>query len=184
MSTLFSRLRGGWKELHLADRLLLIFLAVLLLQAGHNLFAHELSGNVQQLDVVVRTTAAAIFGYFVSGGAQGRQREEISSQTPGKIGFSLPEEVPLSKGDSSQQSRVEELLPAPVEGGGEERGALERQMMIVGLIGLAALGLLVLARNCGQTSAEAQATLSQLRDFVSGSVGFLIGHGGGKLSAR
>ncbi|MEG1790590.1 MAG: hypothetical protein RR230_08055 [Oscillospiraceae bacterium] len=36
--------------------------------------------------------------------------------------------------------------------------------------------LLIIAHDFFKESAAATATISQLRDFVSGSVGFLIGH--------
>ncbi len=171
------------RRFHLADLLLLTFMVVLLLQSGHNLFVNELAqGDSSQLDVVIRTTAAAIFGYFVSAGVLSTSVSTVSG-TRNPIGFS-PSQV--ESGSARMEGSVStgggEALPdAPaLSQGAVEKGAVRQQMIIVGAIGLAALGMLILARNCGRTSPEALATLSQLRDFVSGSVGFLIGHGSGK----
>ncbi|MEG1593204.1 MAG: hypothetical protein RR350_02255, partial [Oscillibacter sp.] len=50
------------------------------------------------------------------------------------------------------------------------------QVLVVALVGVAALLLLIVARNFLADDGPAAATLSQLRDFVSGSVGFLLGH--------
>ena len=174
--------RGGrwWRGICLADRLLLLFMGILLLQAGHNLFVHELArGQSTELDVVVRTTAASIFGYFVSAGVRGGERTGAGT-TRNRIGFSLPRESSLRMEEESPPAGPAYSAAAPETGGEERESRLGKQMVIVGGIGLASLILLILARNCGQTSPEALATLSQLRDFVSGSVGFLIGHGGGR----
>ena len=51
-------------------------------------------------------------------------------------------------------------------------------MLIVGMIGISSLLILVIACDSTQDTTSAAAALSQLRDFVSGSVGFLIGHAG------
>lgn len=176
-----TRKAGIWRRLHLADRLLLVFLAVLLIQSGHNLFAHELSGDSAELDVVVRTTMAAIFGYFISTGVNGKTGTSQSVSAPVKIGFSLPEEgASLRMEGEPADVGDQEPLALPIQEQGAEKPDAGWQLAIVGIIGLGALVLIILARNCGQNSPEAQATLSQLRDFVSGSVGFLIAHGGGK----
>ena len=181
MKNLLNRLGRAWRGIHLADRLLLAFLAVLLIQSGHNLFARELSGESAELDVVVRTTMASIFGYFISTGVNGKTGTSQSVSAPVKIGFSLPEEGASLRmeGEPAAVGDQEPLAP-PVQEQGEEKPDAGWQLGIVGIIGLGALVLIILARNCGQNSPEAQATLSQLRDFVSGSVGFLIAHGGGK----
>ena len=59
------------------DRWLLLILAILLGQSAYSLFAgpgsHPESGDI---DVIVRTASAAIFGYFLS--ARGRQGEGIA----------------------------------------------------------------------------------------------------------
>lgn len=182
MKNLWVRVRLSWGRLHLADRLLLAFMAVLLIQSGHNLFAHELGqGQSAELDVVVRTTMAAVFGYFISAGMRGGEESAPSAAQP-PIGFALPQEEKTSlrmEGEGASSGSAQKL-PQPGGGQGEPPGRLGQQMVMVGLMGLASLGLLILARNCGQTSPEALATLSQLRDFVSGSVGFLIAHSGRK----
>ncbi|MEG0878139.1 MAG: hypothetical protein RSF00_05615, partial [Oscillospiraceae bacterium] len=50
------------------------------------------------------------------------------------------------------------------------------QIMVVAAIGLFALVLLLLAKDYTYQSHSSIATVSQLRDFVSGSVGFLVGY--------
>ena len=136
-----TRKAGIWRRLHLADRLLLVFLAVLLIQSGHNLFAHELSGNSAELDVVVRTTMAAIFGYFISTGVNRKTGTSQSVSAPVKIGFSLPEEGASLRmeGEPAAVGDQEPLAP-PVQEQGEEKPDAGWQLAIVGIIGLGAIG--------------------------------------------
>ena len=181
MKHVMTRIQRAWRRVHLADRLLLAFMAVLLIQSGHNLFANELGqGQSAELDVVVRTTMAAVFGYFISAGMRGSEGSAVSTpQTT--IGFALPQdEKTFLRMEGTAVSAELEEAPQPPAEQRREGSRVAQQIVIIGLIGLVSLGLLILARNCGQNSPEALATLSQLRDFVSGSVGFLIAHGGGK----
>lgn len=53
-----------------ADLWLVIFLAVLLAQSAFSLFAPAPVDGSGGIDVIVRTSAAAIFGYFLSSGAR------------------------------------------------------------------------------------------------------------------
>lgn len=173
--------RRFWGRISLADKLLLAFMLVLLVQSGHNLFVNELGqGTSTELDVVIRTTSAAVFGYFISAGVPERG-ESTTTASRTKIGFAVPEEEALSaRMEEAEASGLSEELTVPSldETTGTGQSNSGAKTVIVGLIGLASLGLLILARNCGQSSPEAMAALSQLRDFVSGSVGFLIAHGG------
>lgn len=172
--------RRLWGRIPLADKLLLAFMIVLLVQSGHNLFVNELGqGTSTELDVVIRTTAAAVFGYFISAGVQERG-ESSAAVSRTKIGFAVPEEELSARMKESEAPAVSEQLPLPPaeEEAEPEASGLSAKIVIVGMIGLVSLGLLIMARNCGQSSPEAMAALSQLRDFVSGSVGFLIAHGG------
>ena len=105
-----SRLAITFRSIHLVDRCLLIFLLVLLLQsAGTLLFSTGEDGA--EIDVIVRTTSAAIFGYFLSSGtedtsyiveSQASAVGEVetsgesgdSTQVQGRIGFVLPGDTP------------------------------------------------------------------------------------------
>lgn len=54
-------------QIHLVDRCLLVFMAVLLAQSAYSLFSAGGSGaETDGIDIIVRTSAAAIFGYFLS----------------------------------------------------------------------------------------------------------------------
>ena len=187
-NTLLNRITAWWRTLHLVDRLLMIFMTIMLIQSAHNLFFHELSmQNSGTLDTVIRTTAVSIFGYFISSGFQGASRQSVTSaqtaigfaaeqnepgQPTARIGFSAESET-----DSKAQTEI-----AVSHSSGSPGQRLRQQMIIVAIIGISSLLILVVARNYTQPCTEAVATLSQLRDFVSGSVGFLTGHAGAARS--
>lgn len=108
----FGGLRLALKALHPVDKALLVFMAVLMAQSMLTMFfpreTPALSGDI---DVVVRTSAAAVFGYFLSANFVGRhspkgqaameeegEGESVRSDFPRDgtgegtpIGFSLPQ---------------------------------------------------------------------------------------------
>ena len=81
-------LRAGWQRLRKAlcgipvtDRWLILFMAVLLGQSAYSLFAGPGSSPESgDIDVIVRTASAAIFGYFLS--ARGRRPAEGQTAEP------------------------------------------------------------------------------------------------------
>ncbi|MEG1426533.1 MAG: hypothetical protein RSC76_02470 [Oscillospiraceae bacterium] len=55
-------------EIHLVDKCLILFMAILLLQSTLNLFLQNGEiGEAKDINIIVRTAAASIFGYFLSG---------------------------------------------------------------------------------------------------------------------
>ncbi|MEG1813804.1 MAG: hypothetical protein RR337_10955 [Clostridia bacterium] len=158
-------MNGGWKKarrafgrLHLTDKCLLAFMLILFVQTAHNLFFHELAQQESSaLDVIVRTTMAAIFGYLIS----------ANFQNGGKT---RPEDEPGAGDEPAAGGKAAEKANPMAE----KRSQL--QILVVAAIGILALLLLLIAHNHFALNDAATATISQLRDFVSGSVGFLIGH--------
>lgn len=180
---LLSRITSWWLRLHLVDRLLLIFMVILLAQSARSLFFYEcVSQNSDALHTAIRTTAASIFGYFISAGFRGANQDGTSMQT----------ESDSPAGQNKSRKPTAQTSPSETEGSIIEARSktmvdqsdesteqrLRQQMLIVGMIGISSLLMLVIACDSTQDTTNASAALSQLRDFVSGSVGFLIGHAG------
>ena len=61
------RLQTALSGIHPVDRSLLLFMAVLLGQSAYSLFAPGSGPMADEIDIIVRTAAASIFGYFLSG---------------------------------------------------------------------------------------------------------------------
>lgn len=189
-----KRIRAAWAEVHLVDRCLLLFMAVLLVQLACGLFLPEgLAPEAGSIDVIVRTSAAAIFGYLLSGNFNRGSEQEIAERTD-----SPPECLLEAQSDViSPLQGVQDPVGGPAGFPGEmvrertepskpEKGVSSRdtgclQILMATAIGLFCLAVLLLVRFSAWwgvpliSSDSATATVAQLRDFVSGSVGFLIG---------
>ena len=122
------------------------------------------------VDTIIRTSASAIFGYFISnnfirsgvGSALGDT--SLSNQVNSSIGKNATDEI-------SEQDSVKDLSAiSPVR-------CKKLQIIVVSSIGFLALLLLLISRNYNVTTPEFSATVSQLRDFLSASIGFLASCG-------
>lgn len=58
------------RRIRLTDACLLLFMIILMMQSVYNLFFRELNGleGAGAIDVIIRTTTAAIYGYFIGAG--------------------------------------------------------------------------------------------------------------------
>ncbi|MGI5957835.1 MAG: hypothetical protein ACOX60_00265 [Massiliimalia sp.] len=175
--------RRAFDAICFVDRCLLLIMIILMgYIAVSFFFQNSVSQDISTIDIIVRTSAAAIFGYFVSGNFMNPPSsennfspslpatinpDEARDQTQLKqIGFSLSSE-PVSLADppvsSSSSSCLSHLRKV--------------QITVVTVIGIFSLLFLFFAANLHQLSSGMSATLSQLRDFVSACVGFLISCG-------
>lgn len=170
------------------DKCLLLFMGLLLLQTAYSLFFNECAANADSspIDVVMRTSAASIFGYFMSRnfcrqegnsteGAPPPQQQlppADSAAPQNRIGFadSSNSENKLEQGHAASNQKPKR----------NEKNCICLQAVIATGIGLFSLVILLVFRNFMTTTPAAAATLSQLRDFVSGCIGFLIGCATGK----
>lgn len=183
---------AGFAKIHIVDKFLIVFMAILLMQSAHNLFAnHTAVGEAGTVDIIVRTSIAAIFGYFLStnfvrnatpriGGSDGNSGQIIMPQgsaagMKNRIGF--------------EQTDADNTLDTPKIGSvstdkeqpHSEISASRIQVITASLVGLFCLVVLILMRNASELNAGAvqspstAATVAQFRDIVSGCIGFLIG---------
>ncbi len=99
-------------------------------QLSTNLFVDEISySNNSSIDIVIRTFAASIFGYFIGSSVKEKNKEHSFSK---------------------------------------------KHVGIISLIGMFSLLVILLARNFVIINDSDIRIISQLRDFVSASIGFLI----------
>lgn len=181
MTRLCAAVRRAAGHIHLVDQCLLLFMAVLMLQSAAGLFLPgERGGESDSIDVIVRTSSAAVFGYILSANfnrcasaskAAGGKAKEV--RTTGaregpvaQIGFQAPAE---ESGESLERTEPGVLRE-------EDAQAPENRLQIVTatVIGLFCLLTLLLLRWLGIPE-RGSAAVVQFRDFVSGCVGFLIG---------
>lgn len=185
-ATMLSRLKGQLAHFSLPDICLIIFMLLIMFQSGHNLFVNELaSQTAASLDIVIRTSAAAIFGYFISSGFKHANQSGINtamargiSQTSASL---AQNGNPTARAIGFTDETVTQVTQAnddaiSLASGVSFKSQTQRQIIIISAIGIVSLIMLIISRNMGEVPPTAIATISQLRDFVSGSIGFLVGH--------
>ena len=127
------------------------------------------------MDVIVLYSAASIFGYLLS--ANFILNPEGSGQKDSSNSTISSQSIETDTDDNTPNTGSDE--PDPV---GTER----IQIIVAATIGLFCLITLIVLRNTWEYShgrvIGATATIAQLRDFVSGCVGFLIGCPRGEVS--
>lgn len=184
--TLWQKFKAALKKINVVDTSLLILMLILMAQSAFNLFVNEaVSQDSNAIDAVVRTSAAAIFGYFLSSNFV-KKKDEAPNQTSSQGGIYLPRETVAEQTPKNQIGFAITSEPSPPEIGTvqtEEPQApapvvySKHQVIIVSGIAIISLVTLLIFRNFTTMTIEAIATISQLRDFISASVGFLVGCG-------
>ena len=143
------------------DRCLLLFMAVLLVQLACGLFLPEgLAPEAGSIDVIVRTSAAAIFGYLLSANFNRGAEAAPSNRTgdpakgPGETlpDAPLPPEGAKSRIGFSAEPAGEEMDKGTVEFLGSEKTAPNQtpgclQILMATAIGLFCLAILLLVRT-------------------------------------
>ncbi|MEG2924226.1 MAG: hypothetical protein RR848_07125 [Oscillospiraceae bacterium] len=176
--TIDKKVRNSINNIRLSDKFLIVFMLILMMQLGYNLFSDKIATSATSaIDIVVRTTTAAVFGYFVSSNFQNQNNNnQVSSENGDNIA------MPVLSAFDTYRANVNFIgeNAQSVKNYNEKRVARHKdnqlQIMVVAVIGLFALVLLLLAKDYTYQSHSSIATVSQLRDFVSGSVGFLVGY--------
>lgn len=185
--SLWTKFRAVMKKISIVDKSLMIIMLILMIQSAFNLFVNEAnSQDSSAIDAVVRTSAAAIFGYFLSanfvkkkiaGEAQSNNQtgaylpiQTFTADEPkNQIGFEITSDAVLHPLETAQpQTDMTDAVPVQYS---------SHQVVIVSVIAVISLLTLLVFRNFTTQTAQAIATISQLRDFISASVGFLVGCG-------
>lgn len=183
----------AYLRVHLVDKCLIFIMLVLLVQSVYSLFFDPVSSDQSNpIDIIIRTSVAAIFGYFLSANfiREATVEGELPSVTP------TPPITLIPTGATGLQSRIgfntQEIatptdpspgaaFPAKSTAKNAFSSAGKLQILIAAGMGIFCLLALIFLRNMPgmmnhlAESSSAAATITQFRDIVSGCVGFLIG---------
>ncbi len=143
-----------WRNISFLDKVLIVFMIILLCELIFIMIDEtqltELEGRIE---VVFRTSAASIFGYFLSSNFLNRSHEDNRKKEPAKKKEAAPQRLSI-----------------------KEKTAINFQIVVAAFIGLVSIAVLIYIRNFDEPGNLANvASVSQFRDFFSASVGFLLG---------
>ncbi|MDR5588436.1 MULTISPECIES: hypothetical protein [Clostridium] len=177
MKERFSYLKKILSKICLGDKCLIIFMIIIFIHVTFDLF---IGGNginseetVNAIDIIVRTTIASIFGYFISSNFVKNKKEILDEKESNKCYLENKNSNKAYLNDNKKliiNNNNEHL-----DGENKQNRASEEQIIIVFIIGLASMILLLLVRDFIQVSNPDIPIISQLRDIVCGCVGFLLG---------
>ena len=181
--TLFSRFRRELRTLSLADRCLFFMFLVLLVQSAAVMFSPPLDAG-GEIDVIVRTSSASIFGYLLSGGLSGsRTIPESPAEDPAAMpAMPSPEPSAVAEPVSMEPVRTESGTTSLPDMTQPAAGGCSRiRVLATAGVGIFCLLSLLLLRDWPGKAAQladsgsGTAMVTQFRDFISGAVGFLTG---------
>lgn len=172
-----KKIKSAISEIKSVDQFLLVFLVLFLAQIGYGLFTDDaLSPQTTSIDIVIRTFASAVFGYFLS--------ESVSTPSAPTLQIYSPKQISIPAEDTSIKNRMG-FSESPTT---EETGYVSTiatkparsfrqtfQICIVAGVGIISLLILLILRNTMSVTDSMIAPLTQLRDVVSSSIGFLVG---------
>lgn len=172
----FAQIRSYCKLVGMKDKALIILLAILLGQSTYVLFTGDAGNtNAASIDLVIRTTAAAIFGYFLS--ANFLTKNSTSSKNCSAQDAQIMRIMSTSEKneEAKENEMIDETRDSKHQVVRESNNYCSAQTFIATIIAIYALIVLIIARDLIGQSTTSIAALSQFRDFVSGCVGFLVG---------
>ena len=148
-----------FKCLDIVDYFLFLFMIILMSQTVYNLFMNETIGNKSVIDTALRTTTSGLFGYYIGKGFI--------------QGDSVEHNIKKDMKDTAKDNSLQ-LKNINHSNSDDAKSRRNIQIILVGSLGVIALAVLIITRNTSVVTNEKTATLSQLRDIVSGSTCFLI----------
>lgn len=176
-SNFIKSLLKCWKEIAISDKALIIIMIILLIQCVYNLFTPEpISTNEISISVIVRTTVAAIFGYFLS--ENFLNHSVIKSSDPENSII-----VPLNIDDNNKEISCENNKTQKANKANENSNTLKDyicnktfQVLVALTVCIIALISLIIGSNFHLIPDATNPSVVQFRDLISSCVGFLLGH--------
>lgn len=189
MRRLWNKAKSIIRNICFVDCFLIIFMLVLFsYMVVHLCIGMDSGQDTSTVNVIVRTSIASIFGYFISSNFS---RADLSANPQNTDNHSI--NLPAKSVIESPESRVQNQIgfQASAKPSNEEVGNIsfsenssvpirmcsKTQIIVVSTIGLISLVILFITSRFQNVTPELTATISQLRDFVSACIGFLVSCG-------
>lgn len=180
MHTRWKKMIRFFSGIGIVDRFLLVFMLVLFGCMVTYLFASHSEGN-ETVNTLVKTSAASVFGYFISANflktKESQTTEEPETRSVGKTPAQAAKILSDETAEPVENPVLpERQLPGTIQPTASTECRSKMQILIVSLIGLLSLAALLVSYSLKNESSGFVSTVSQLRDFVSTCIGFLISY--------
>ena len=162
MKRIFENIKQSLDAISLIDKILMAYMGILLVYIAIHLIWGATMQDSTSVDTIIRTSASAIFGYFISNNFI---RSNSDTESKSKMNIQAQSDLIQQEKNTAVNTSV---------------CCSRLQIIVVSAIGFIALVLLLISRNYTQTTPEFSTTVSQLRDFLSASIGFLVSCGKAK----
>lgn len=185
-NTIFYALIKCWKEIAISDKALIIIISILLVQCVYNLFTPEpVSSNEITICVIVRTTVASIFGYFLSENflnhnrsQQKNSRTEITVTSDDNI--NIKDDLKTSNNNNNNNNVTSKFKTKNKSSTDQTESKYyicnrTLQVIIALSVCIITLGSLLIAHDFHLISEDANPTIIQFRDLIASCIGFLLG---------
>ena len=172
-NTIFYALIKCWKEIAISDKALIIIISILLVQCVYNLFTPEpVSSNEITICVIVRTTVASIFGYFLSENFLNHNR---SQQKNSKTEITVTSDDNINNNNVTSKFKTKNKS-ATVQTESKYYICNRTLQVIIALsVCIITLGSLLIAHDFHLISEDTNPTIIQFRDLIASCIGFLLG---------
>ena len=183
-NTLLHALIKCWNEIAISDKGLIIIMFILLLQCVYNLFMPEPSTtNNISISIIVRTTVASIFGYFLS--ENFLKHDVINSSDSNSPIFIAVDEDELDDKAAKDNSLTNDNKNCMIESKNKSNSHSKDlkyyicnksfQVIIALAVCVIALFSLIIGYDFNLLPEEPTPSIIQFRDLISSCVGFLLG---------
>lgn len=170
-----------WREISFKDKGLILIMIALLLQCIHNLYTPSTNNlNYDTINVIIRTSVAGIFGYFLSSNflsnLSGTKNNKFIEHKLMILNQLLKDE---KIDEEIKQEYNKQLKEEYLEDKEDKEIYFCNKMLQNGIaiaICLIIIFCLVIGVNFNLISDESIVTIAQFRDIVSGCIGFLLGN--------
>lgn len=174
--------KGLITKIGLVDRFLILFMLILLLYTAIGLFTGMTdSQNSDMIDTIIRTSAASIFGYFISSNFVKTNTTNSTTDSysnnlniPAQTNYETLNVPPSNQSEFVTSADDAKESADVTKFSSDQISCSKLQVIIVSAIGGCALILLFITKFFIVETSKISATVSQLRDFVSACIGFLV----------
>ncbi len=174
---------------------IIVIFMILLLQSALSLFFGASSEGMEQIDIVFRTSLSSIFGYLMSvisvnSSANKKNNIVATMEKPKTIGFTAentnnsdnPNASFIWANENSEptinQAKIQEVTTQTTNIQTPKKVMVNYQIAILAAVCIFCLFIMLIVRNFSEfiiPDTSTAVTLSVYRDFVSASIGALIG---------